>query len=1069
MEEGGTPVRLGGRRYPSPLPGGLRAVLPVDADQHPTASSPEPGMPSPCFPPGSAVSALQSKVNALSKHRAVGKERDNRGQPVRSSHSHGGRKLSPVLPGPGSPPSCRSWHCSSDDEGESQLQDHAHPWNHLTPHDMEVQREVVGEDEGEGGATSSSSSLPWEASAEFSVEILQEGPSSKPRSPCKGFPRPGTPPTNGGAPLVEGSPHSEPAGSSFVWRDLQRSDSLESHFRRYWEGEPDLAAPLGGLWRADSWESVCSGGGALSLAERVEMNRAILRQMLNKPKSIDAEGLKQRPKQNGNKGHYSYMSLNSKATLNDSDWDSGISLQDGEHCASRAFVLGDDLPLSPRQEQAKRLLERARMKARCKPLKADHSILPVPRDSSPEALSRAAAPLLRSLPGKEGAASGNLSDSSSSDSACGPRRRHGQSPTRVRFEDESEKDAEVRYLERLRQRRRAGERAQGLLVSKPNLSAYVNGKKDGGDPGGAARRGRAAQTVPECRAWGPQEDSLGNGRGRVMIVSKDPTSRKCHSCGGLVDGPPGSRANAGLSPPSPQQPHGKGTPSQVPVNSVKRTVRTERIKETYIGEVALTEDRGPDCLHSDGGNLSTRPWPPGEEWQVSGDVTVLPPNPYAAEQPEKPCHCSVSLETQVRPPMDASGHSHQDTSPLPKKSALKLGPRNRPSGQWVMKLMPSPQGLSPHLDSPESLESRLPQGAEQEPPAPAAACPCQEQQCVGPGYRPESSALPPLSWGPGPCIRPSVLKLPPSRALPDHPALEPWDGAPESAGHYQQWNGDQCQDPASASRAPNCRPDGRVRGPMRAEHLRADSPDMTLRPEPYRRAPEHGSEQREGRSKLSLRKFFSAIGLNSVGKLVKARSSSMEHLSLPAKQSAAPLSPPHGQLKKAPSLQTLNVESPLTQLRKASSVQSLQSPKRKTDRSGAYAPGQQPCSPVYRGLQRALSVEDVGCPSLVRSVGRVAQAFPDGTLLLELSRPSHGPFGFLISRGKGRQDSGVYVEEMGDSSTQKLYAGLLGIGDEILEVNREKVAGLSLDQVTRLMTQESTASIRVLRHRRFPR
>lgn len=60
----------------------------------------------------------------------------------------------------------------------------------------------------------------------------------------------------------------------------------------------------------------------------------------------------------------------------------------------------------------------------------------------------------------------------------------------------------------------------------------------------------------------------------------------------------------------------------------------------------------------------------------------------------------------------------------------------------------------------------------------------------------------------------------------------------------------------------------------------------------------------------------------------------------------------------------------------------------------------------FRDLQRALSVEDVGRPSAVRSVGHVAQAFPDGTILLELSRPPNGPFGFLISRGKGRPDSG---------------------------------------------------------------
>ncbi|GLD68676.1 uncharacterized protein AKAME5_001998900 [Lates japonicus] len=38
---------------------------------------------------------------------------------------------------------------------------------------------------------------------------------------------------------------------------------------------------------------------------------------------------------------------------------------------------------------------------------------------------------------------------------------------------------------------------------------------------------------------------------------------------------------------------------------------------------------------------------------------------------------------------------------------------------------------------------------------------------------------------------------------------------------------------------------------------------------------------------------------------------------------------------------------------------------------------------------------------------------------------------------------------MVDSSTEKLYAGLLSIGDEILEVNGEKVACLSLDQEIR--------------------
>lgn len=57
-------------------------------------------------------------------------------------------------------------------------------------------------------------------------------------------------------------------------------------------------------------------------------------------------------------------------------------------------------------------------------------------------------------------------------------------------------------------------------------------------------------------------------------------------------------------------------------------------------------------------------------------------------------------------------------------------------------------------------------------------------------------------------------------------------------------------------------------------------------------------------------------------------------------------------------------------------------------------------------LQKALSAEDALASRLVRPVGRVTQVFADGSLLLELIRPPNGPFGFVISRGKGRPDTG---------------------------------------------------------------
>lgn len=64
--------------------------------------------------------------------------------------------------------------------------------------------------------------------------------------------------------------------------------------------------------------------------------------------------------------------------------------------------------------------------------------------------------------------------------------------------------------------------------------------------------------------------------------------------------------------------------------------------------------------------------------------------------------------------------------------------------------------------------------------------------------------------------------------------------------------------------------------------------------------------------------------------------------------------------------------------------------------------------------------------------------------------------------------AGVVVDDMVDRSTEKLYAGLLAVGDEILEVNGEKVACLTLDQVTHLLTNNSSTTVQVLRRWQSP-
>ncbi|XP_030578774.1 uncharacterized protein KIAA1614-like isoform X2 [Archocentrus centrarchus] len=211
---------------------------------------------------------------------------------------------------------------------------------------------------------------------------------------------------------------------------------------------------------------------------------------------------------------------------------------------------------------------------------------------------------------------------------------------------------------------------------------------------------------------------------------------------------------------------------------------------------------------------------------------------------------------------------------------------------------------------------------------------------------------------------------------------------------------------------------------------------------------------RDDSTRLSLRRFFSTIRLS------RTRTGSLDRLKSRTPpffaDSASSISRnPSSVLKKTSSAESLSVEVPLLQSKK-----SLLEPKKKKDCSTNYKPA------ADQFLPQSLSVEDVSCPSSVRSVGRILQVCPDGTFWLELHQPVGQPFGFIIRREKGQLNSGVYVEDI-VNSTERLYAGLLAVGDEILEVNGEKVARLSLDQVTHLLIQNPSATIRVFRHQKI--
>lgn len=250
------------------------------------------------------------------------------------------------------------------------------------------------------------------------------------------------------------------------------------------------------------------------------------------------------------------------------------------------------------------------------------------------------------------------------------------------------------------------------------------------------------------------------------------------------------------------------------------------------------------------------------------------------------------------------------------------------------------------------------------------------------------------------------------------------------------------------------------------------SPEASAGHAPPSAAHSDGSKKRRSSisSTLGLKKLFSALGHTPRARLGTSRSYSVEQL----QPSALAPQTSTSKVKRAPSLQILHLVSPSHQHRKATSFQNLHSLLHgKGDRSSLYlVEGSEDPSTSSRPAKafphRALSVEDVGAPSLARTVGRVVEVFPDGTSQLQLQRPPEGTFGFCVAYGNGRRDSGLYVQAMADRDTAKLYSGLLGVGDEILEVNGAKVAGLGLAHIKELLARVESLSIRVLRQRPVP-
>eukprot|EP00075_Anas_platyrhynchos_P029439 XP_027318692.1 LOW QUALITY PROTEIN: uncharacterized protein KIAA1614 homolog [Anas platyrhynchos] len=1002
--------------------------------------------------------------------------------------------------------------------------------------------------------------------------------------------------------LDAGEPPEPPQGTRRV------SGSSQQHPK---EGSRGCAPPA-----ADGGE-VAAGWEPLSLAERVERNRRLLQEVLG----LAAAGSAQ------------------EVLASDGDWDSGVSLQDAEGC--RAFVPGQELELSPRHEQAKQLLQRARMKARTNPLRASHDLLLLPATPRPSR-EPSGTPRPSFVPREgEGPAGGSLSDSSSGESGCAPRRPRGPSPSRVRFEDESARDAEVRYLERLRHRR-----PLGSALERASSEAH-------------------AQLGAEAALQKPRAVTSPLGASAELVAPSLGLLSRPKAAPWLVDG-----SVEGLEVPKWSPKPGPWVPgSPLWILPSRQRIHTEKIKETYIGDArradeadsALestdtsdscrtdSEEVGPRSPHprahrdprarghrtprapaqkearagkgasvasspraGAGGSGAPRPPPSGsrDATRPAGSPAArpgargAPPHPACASRTSPPATprcatwsaCGTAARWARRWSAPAAKPTHSwgteaalqkpraVTSPLGASAELvapSLGLLSRPKaapwlvdgsveglevpkwspkpGPWVpggspLWILPSRQRIHTEkiketyigdarradeadsaLESTDTSDSCRTDSEEVGPRSPhprahrdprarghrTPRAPAQKEARAGKGASVASSPRAGAGGSGAPRPPPSGSRdggdpaEAPGSGEPPAPSSQPAGGprvpAPPVAGatttkkacsqvpcRKNLASSRRCPEPDAGGASPKPEGAGQRRGPcgpiwlpgspLRALSTnncnntrgqdgrgtggggalpqpgaepsgdaagmpRAQQDGSTAPGEPARVVSRKGS----GASASSgLKKLLSSLSQSTKQRLGRFRCYSMEQLPAPGSSPG---------VERSPSLQSL--VSPFCQPRKAASTQSLQALLGKAPRASAYllpqpGPGDRTGA---SGPRRSLSVEDIGAPGLPRTVGRVVEVFPDGTSQLELQRPPHGSFGFLLTSGHGRPDTGVYVQEMSDAGTAKLYAGLLGVGDEILQVNGAAVSGLGLARIRELLLHADSLSLRVLRQR----
>lgn len=360
-------------------------------------------------------------------------------------------------------------------------------------------------------------------------------------------------------------------------------------------------------------------------------------------------------------------------------------------------------------------------------------------------------------------------------------RRYGQSPTRVRFEDESEKEAERRYLERVRER--------GPVVAEKSHSTH---KAESGYNMPEESMGAAINWV---NVGIPVAILTKEGECLAAMVPKDEILRTCEACGSIL-GPAQNKDCHAQSTHSLVDSQEKAAPRWVtPGQSCRRTIHpTCKESIVFTGVVSLAESVGRGGVGGAGESTSAfgklrRRSRKGESRGESGS------GPYARSQDlwaqrrnsktrssledkttrsKVKTHAQGATETSPdRENKDLSSNVKDSPPHFPIKSALKSGSKSRPTGQRVVKLMPSVQYRLIHLDH------KLDGSSHHENIQP------EEHLTVTLSASPQDHSV---TSGLTSCTRPSSLRYSTSVLTTDLQALTIWDHAGDLVSGKFTWS-----------------------------------------------------------------------------------------------------------------------------------------------------------------------------------------------------------------------------------------------------------------------------------------